>query len=174
MLFLCALFLRRTTQVHWPYGNPFLRIDAAENTPWEKIDFMTDPLNDLDVHCYGKYDVEWGGFKPNSDDMDEDENLFVDVMLEEGMLEDEDPCSFYVPLRDMMDIDDSVAELAPPLLAPLHTMRLVDLLARKRALESRIAAASFVRALTHTSQVSPSASSSHHRRARVSRGRQFV
>ena len=58
------------------------------------------------------------------------------------------------PLSDDEPLLEDVVSLGqPPLLVPLHTMRLVDLLARKRALESRIATASFVRAITHTSQV---------------------
>ena len=61
-----------------------------------------------------------------------------------------------MPLSDDEPLLNDDAELSlgqPPLLVQLHTMRLVDLLARKRALELRVAAASFVRAITHTSQV---------------------
>ena len=166
---LFADFLRRDhTQVRWHYDNKAPLLNSEENTPWETIDFMTAPYDEFD--CYdnnnneddgdgdiGLYaDVDalkalyWDGLRPaRGDDSSSEGSPFVDVALEESAL----PC-FYVPLCDMMDIDDSVEEdLAPPLYAPLHTMRLVDLLARKRALKSRIAAASFVRALTHTSQV---------------------
>ena len=60
------------------------------------------------------------------------------------------------PLSDdefLLDDEPGLSLGQPPLLVPLHTMRLVDLLTRKRALDLRVAADSFVRAITHTSQV---------------------
>ena len=78
--------------------------------------------------------------------------------IDSSLTDDEDDWNeaWSMPLLDDKPLLDDDAELAlgqQTLLVPLHTMRLVDLLARKRALESRIAAASFVRAITHTSQV---------------------